>query len=437
MNQDATRWKHGLEHAVLTDVGLRRPVNQDSLAVVIADSEKTWRQRGHVFVVADGMGAHAAGELASKLAVDNVCLNYAKQRHRPPPQALREAVLEANTQIHKRGQANENVRGMGTTISTLALLPQGALVAHVGDSRVYRLREHVLEQLTFDHSLVWEVCAAEGISEDEAPSYIPRNVITRSAGPNPNVEVDLEGLFPLEVGDTFLLTSDGLSGLVRDRELGTILACLPSDEAIKALVDLAILRGGPDNVTGVVVRVTGPEAIGDGDSLDAEAGFRRSRSTAFWVTLAAFLLAAVGLLGLVLWVHPMAALAGLVCVLAIGLAALMVRQGEDPDDTPLDPQRLGKAPYTMTDCTPNALFNVHLSQLLQELHTTADDRNWVVDWDHVQGFLDRASAAAEDEDHPLAVREYCRALSFITDQLRDQPSGKTPGDDSAWVEGSG
>ena len=174
--------------------------------------------------------------------------------------------------------------------------------------------------------------------------------------------------------------------------------------------------------------------LATGDSPDAEAGFRRSRSAAFWVTLAVLLLAAVGLLGLALWGHPMAALAGLVCVLAIGLAALMVRQSEDPDGTPLDPQRLGKAPYTKTDCTPNALFNVHLSQLLQELHTTADDRNWVVDWDHVQGFLDRASAAAEDEDHPVERVQEGRA-GKDEDEAHHQGADDPPAQDLGLKEG--
>jgi len=439
MNQNATDWKHCLEQAALTDVGLRRSNNQDSLAVVLAESERSWEQRGHLFVVADGMGAHAAGELASQLAVETVPLAYSKSRHRSAPEALREALLEANTHIHSRGQANEEFRGMGTTLSTLVLLPQGAIVGHVGDSRVYRLRDHQLEQLTFDHSLVWEVCAAEGISEAEAPSYIPRNVITRSAGPNPEVQVDLEGPFEVEVGDTFLLCSDGLSGLVHDGELGTILGCMPPEEAIKTLVDLAILRGGPDNVTGVVVQVTGRE-LASGAQSDLALGtstFPKGIRPLTWGVLAAFVLAALGLAGLAVYGHPMAALAGLVGVAAFGLALLMIRHTGEEKDAPLNPQKLGKGPYTHVDCTPNEPFLEHLTELLQELRATAESRNWVVDWDGVSQISARATTAAESDDFCGATAEYGRALSFITDQLRNQPVRKTPDNGSAWVQDTG
>ena len=221
MDQNADLWKHCLEYAALSDLGLRRSNNQDSLAVVIAGGQAAWQQRGHLFMVADGMGAHAAGELASKMAVDCVPLTYQKMLDAPPPEALRHAIADANQQIHDRGQASDDFRGMGTTASTLVLLPQGAVVAHVGDSRVYRLRGQRFEQLTFDHSLVWEMSAAGNMPEDEVPDYVPKNIITRSLGPNAEVEVDLEGPFPLEMGDTFLLCSDGLSGQVRDEEIGT------------------------------------------------------------------------------------------------------------------------------------------------------------------------------------------------------------------------
>lgn len=433
MSENATRWKHCLEHAVVSDVGLRRTNNQDSLVVVLADSEATYEQRGHIFIVADGMGAHAAGELASKLAVDNVPLAYSKLRHRAPPEALREAVLDANTQIHNRGQASEDFRGMGTTISTLVLLPQGALVAHVGDTRVYRLRDHHLEQLTFDHSLVWEVCAAEGITEAEAPSYIPRNVITRSVGPNPEVLVDLEGIFPLEVGDAFLLCSDGLCALVHDRELGTILGCLTPAEALRTMTDLAILRGGPDNITGIAVRVTGPEMIGDGKNALANTRSQPRFNRTSLAIVAAFVLAGLGLAALAASGNVMVALAGLVGVLAVGLAILMVRHSEADPQSPLNPQCLGKGPYTRFNCTPDEPFVDHLAQLLRELRATADNRNWVVDWDHVGELVDRAKTAREADDHAQAVREFCHALSFVTDQLRNQPPRSPTNGDSPWV----
>ncbi|MGA2034943.1 MAG: protein phosphatase 2C domain-containing protein [Thermoguttaceae bacterium] len=219
-------WQHNLEHAVLSDIGLRRGNNQDSSTVVLASSQSVWQQRGHLFIVADGMGAHAAGELASKIAVDTIPLVYQKLSDRSPPEAILAAVEEANHQIHARGQASPEFRGMGTTCTSLLLLPQGALLAHAGDSRGYLLRQETIQQLTFDHSLVWEMRAGGQLPQNEVPQYIPKNVITRSLGPNAAVQVDLEGPFPLAVGDTFLLCSDGLSGQVQDEEIGMVLRAL-------------------------------------------------------------------------------------------------------------------------------------------------------------------------------------------------------------------
>ena len=210
-------------------------------------------------MVADGMGAHAAGELASKLAVDNIPHTYFKLRDLYPPAALRQAIRDANALIHAKGQSSIGFQGMGTTCSCLVLLPQGALVAHVGDSRVYRLRGHRLEQLTFDHSLVWEMAAAGQMAEEDVPAYIPKNVITRSLGPHEIVNIDLEGPFDVAEGDVFLLCSDGLSGQISDEEIGALLHCLPPEEAVQTLVDLANLRGGPDNISVVVARVVGGE----------------------------------------------------------------------------------------------------------------------------------------------------------------------------------
>ena len=133
---------------------------------------------------------------------------------RSPQEALRAAVAEANAEIHQRGQNNPEFHNMGTTASSLAILPVGAVVAHVGDSRVYRLRQGVLEQLTFDHSLVWEMEASGHGDSGVWGQAIPKNVITRSLGPNASVEVDVEGPFPIEPGDRFLICSDGLTGLV-------------------------------------------------------------------------------------------------------------------------------------------------------------------------------------------------------------------------------
>ena len=222
-----------------------------------ADSLQRYQTRGHLFVVADGMGAHAAGELASRMAVDKIPLQYLKRSDVGAAEALRQSMEEANNEIHRRGQQNPEFHNMGTTASALALLPDGAVVAHVGDSRVYRLRRGVFEQLTFDHSLVWEMQASGQVHPDSALSQsIPKNVITRSLGPNADVQIDLEGPWPVEKGDRYLLCSDGLTGQLEDEEIGVLLSCLPPHQAVRVLVDLANLRGGPDNITVIAIEIT-------------------------------------------------------------------------------------------------------------------------------------------------------------------------------------
>ena len=178
MDQPTSIWSKCLDYATLSDLGLRRANNQDACAVVLAGNQADFEQCGHLFMVADGMGAHAAGEMASKMATDVVPLVYRKRIGQSPPEAIVSAVLDANQQIHHRGQATLDYRGMGTTATTLLMLPAGVFVAHVGDSREYRLRGTHLEQLTFDHSLVWEMRAAGRMPEAEIPGYISKNIIT-------------------------------------------------------------------------------------------------------------------------------------------------------------------------------------------------------------------------------------------------------------------
>lgn len=255
-----------LSFAARSDVGMKRAMNQDAFEASI--SQEAWEQKGHRFVVADGMGAHAAGELASQLAVEEVSKQY-DECELPPEEAIVSALQAANSVIHQRGQSDPQLFNMGTTCSSLVILPQGALVAHVGDSRVYRCREDKIQQLTFDHSLVWEMRAAGQIRGDDRAAAIPRNVITRCLGPHAEVIVDTEGFFSVRPGDTFLLCSDGLTGRISDKEIGTIIRYLDPDEAVDLLTDLANLRGGSDNITTIITRIVGGDLRADGDVSDA------------------------------------------------------------------------------------------------------------------------------------------------------------------------
>ena len=247
-------WDDIIIEASASDTGMRRQNNQDSHTTVRAANRDTWKRRGHLFMVADGMGAHAAGELASKMACDLIPHSYMKAKSGTPGEAIAKAFREVSSQIHVRAAANRDFDGMGTTCSSLILLPEGALVAHVGDSRVYRVRDGRIDQLSFDHSLVWELVRRNHLTPEQANVSIPKNVITRSLGPA-EVEVDLEGPLAVREGDVFLLCSDGLSGPVADHELGAFAAHFHPREACRYLVHLANLRGGLDNITVVIVRI--------------------------------------------------------------------------------------------------------------------------------------------------------------------------------------
>jgi PPM family protein phosphatase len=248
-------WDDTIIDAAATDTGLRRSNNQDSYTSVRASNAEAWRQRGHVFLVADGMGAHAVGELASKMACDLIPHTYMKARNGTPSEAIAKAFREVSSLIHSRASANRDFQGMGTTCSALLLLPEGALVAHIGDSRVYRARRDRIDQLSFDHSLVWELVRRNHLTSEQAELSVPKNVITRSLGPEVEIDVDIEGPLGVELGDVYLLCSDGLSGPVDDHELGAFAGNFHPRDASRYLVNLANLRGGLDNITVVLVRI--------------------------------------------------------------------------------------------------------------------------------------------------------------------------------------
>lgn len=423
-------WDECLQHAAVSDIGMRRASNQDSHAEVLASSMETWRRSGHLFVVADGMGAHAAGELASEMAVSGITHRYYKYHHLPSPEALRKAIQDTNTEVHQRGQANVGFHNMGTTASTLVLLPGGALVAHVGDSRVYRQRGHQLEQLTFDHSLAWEIQASGQFRGNaEFANAVPKNIITRSLGPNETVQIDFEGPFPLLAGDTFLLCSDGLTGLVEDEEIGPLLASLPPGTAAQALTDLANLRGGHDNITVVVVRVTAPTPRPrDGGSLDPTAtphGENQDRITPLaWITASVSTLAALAMLVLE-QVIP-ACVAFLVGGLAVVLAILR-RWTRIPDESPpTESRRFGKGPYVTVESPINATFTGKLAELVNQLRSVIEEEHWGI---NIQEFGDQCRAAEQavkQNDHEAALRHYVNAVSFMMQQLRAHDDKNRP-----------
>ncbi|MCI0360014.1 MAG: protein phosphatase 2C domain-containing protein [Planctomycetaceae bacterium] len=418
----------GLQVANLSDVGMRRTTNQDSLAQVIADSPDLYRERGHLLLVADGMGAHAAGELASKLAADGIPHLYHKYRELSAPEAIMRAIRETNAEIHRRGTANPDFHNMGTTASALVLMPQGALAAHVGDSRIYRLRGQMLHQLTFDHSLQWELRASGQMPEGaDLGAVIPKNVITRSLGPNSAVQIDLEGPHPIFPDDVYVICSDGLTGRVEDAELGAILASLPPQEAVRALVDLANLRGGPDNSTVIVAKVVGPEAASGATPAEplrvGGAPVARSVHPAVWIVAGVCLLAALVMAAMLEWIPAAVALGG---AAVAGLIGLVQRYGGLPSGTEVGNGRmLGRGPYTSVACPPSHELADKLAKTLDELREAARDGQWTINWQPLDECCRKALTADASGNYAEAIRQYCRGITSTMSELRKQPVKRT------------
>ena len=244
--------------AGLSDVGKQRVHNEDRFILLPEFS---------VFVVADGMGGHQSGEVASRMAASSIAAYF---RHgggggggrRPVSERLRAAVVQANARIFARADDSRIHRGMGTTVVAAAFSREdGELyIAHAGDSRGYRLRDGRLEQLTRDHSLVSDALLERPDLSSTDLAYLPRNVITRALGIGPTVDVDLCAA-RVQIGDVFLLCSDGLHGLVSDEEMTAIVEEYPIlTEACSPLVEVANAAGGKDNIPAVLIRIEPEDA---------------------------------------------------------------------------------------------------------------------------------------------------------------------------------
>ena len=410
-------WDPSLEHAVLSDVGMRRANNEDAATALVADSAERWRRRGHLFVVADGMGAHAAGEKASRMAVESILHHFLKSTEPQPVDAMRQAVASANAEIHRSGRENPDFMQMGTTASVLALLPGGALVAHVGDSRVYRLRGDQFEQLTFDHSLVWEMQASGQIAEGSPlGDSFPRNVITRSLGPSAEILVDMEGPFPLQEGDVFLLCSDGLTGQVADEEIGILLGSLPPARAVRVLVDLANLRGGPDNITAIVSKITGPTIIGPAPPLTVR---REPLSAPLLATTAICGLCSLGFAITQNW--PLAVITGVMAAVALGVAFFhQARPPRPRSSQPVANAKRGAAPYRRFTCRPDEAMVKRLCNTVNALRATANEKQWTMQWQRVEQLEADSRRAAENSSWREAVRLEAEAVIETMNQLREQ-----------------
>jgi serine/threonine protein phosphatase PrpC len=243
-----------LEVAQLTDVGRKREHNEDNMAYVIPKDPQVMAKKGALFIVADGMGGHAAGEVASEIAVDTVSNVYYQDDSDDVAYSLLHAIKRANALIHQRAAENMLRSGMGTTCVAAVLRGNMAYIANVGDSRAYLVRDGQVKQVSQDHSWVAEQVRAGLLTEDQARTHAQRNVITRCLGTQADVEIDV---FPeqLEDKDALVLCTDGLSGLVSDDEIRRIVDQSGPQDSVYHLVQRANENGGPDNITAIVVSV--------------------------------------------------------------------------------------------------------------------------------------------------------------------------------------
>jgi len=236
--------------AGLSDVGKQRVHNEDRFILL---------PEFNVFVVADGMGGHQSGEVASRMAASSIATYFrnAGAHPRTVGENLRAAVVQANAKIFTRADDSRAHRGMGTTIVAAAYDPDEAklVIAHAGDSRCYRIRDGEIEQLTRDHSLVADALLERPDLSESDLAYLPRNVITRALGIGPSVDVDIRAE-PVALGDIYLLCSDGLHSLVSDEDILALVSENPVlTDACAALIRQANANGGKDNITAVLIRI--------------------------------------------------------------------------------------------------------------------------------------------------------------------------------------
>lgn len=398
-----------------TDVGLKRSHNQDAHGSVLAANGESFAARGHLFLVADGMGAHAVGELASRIAVDAVRHSYVKQREGVIAENLRRALLEANEAIHQRGLQNADFRGMGTTATALVLTADSAFVGHVGDSRCYRVRGNQIDQLSFDHSLQWELARRQRV-EPEDVLDVPTNIIVRSLGPSSKVKVDIYGPHKLKEGDRFVLCSDGLSGPVSDREIWAAVTHLEGESACRFLVDLANLRGGMDNITILLVQVGSNKSVADERSLDRWPAILREIPLSGYFLTSGLMMATVGYVLSVTGVPGIVFSLLVIGLLGAGLTGLILRRRarERKALEPVPPP--ASVVRSKTFILDRELID-DLADAERALHESAIDEGWKVEWSEFNRARGEAREHLEAGRFPEAFRSFAESLSRLAEGM--------------------
>jgi protein phosphatase len=249
--------KPGIEAASLTDVGRQRSNNEDSFLYWEPDSDEDFRRKGRLAVVADGMGGYEGGQEASRLAVETVRSVYDNTSSGDPQAALLEAFETAHQNIQRFAQEHPQFYGMGTTCTALSIVNRQLCFAHVGDSRLYLIRADSITRLTRDHSYVGRLVETGIVRSEDAESHPQRHILTAALGSGRDVTPHIPELpVALEQRDTLLLCTDGLWGVVGDPDLARITQTNAPAEACEKLLNMALERGGPDNITVLVLRVS-------------------------------------------------------------------------------------------------------------------------------------------------------------------------------------
>ncbi|MGB6199817.1 MAG: Stp1/IreP family PP2C-type Ser/Thr phosphatase [Candidatus Acidiferrales bacterium] len=246
----------GIALANLSDIGLVRENNEDYFCYVEPEGEEEFAKRGRLAIIADGMGGYEGGQIASHMAVEIVRDTYLKDLEADPLDALLEGFRIAHNSILAKAHENDELEGMGTTCTAAVILGTNLIFAHVGDSRLYLLRGPEIFQVTRDHSYVNKMVEAGMLTAEEAEHHPQKNVLMMALGASKEIRADCPAEpVPLQPGDTLLMCTDGLSGLVSNEEFQQAVNGKPLEQACKELIELAKLRGGHDNITVQLIRM--------------------------------------------------------------------------------------------------------------------------------------------------------------------------------------
>jgi PPM family protein phosphatase len=246
----------GIELASLSDLGCLRENNEDRYSYWEPHSEEQFKIKGRLISVADGMGGYEGGQEASRIAIEAVEEAYATGTGADPQSLLVAGFHTAHQKIIEYADRHPGLQGMGTTCTTIALLGTRLYFAHIGDSRLYLVRDSAISRLTHDHSYVGRLIDNGIISPEEAESHPQRHILTAALGAGTDVDPDCPtNPIDLRTGDTLVLCTDGLWGIVHDEELRTAIDGHTPKESCRQLVQMALARGGPDNITLQVLRI--------------------------------------------------------------------------------------------------------------------------------------------------------------------------------------